>query len=136
MTARQATVVVHGCAGCPLLDRPASRCAHPDGGPGGLAPIPDEPPGGCPLRDLPVAIRIAERAVTPAQEIGERIRTLRQHQRLRVIDVARASGLTGSNLARIESGRYASGNRGPTLDTLIRIATALDVSVSELVEGL
>ncbi|WP_432247725.1 helix-turn-helix domain-containing protein [Streptomyces sanyensis] len=60
--------------------------------------------------------------------IGDRIRRVREHHNLSQVDVCGRSGIDVASYSRIEQG-HAS----PKLDTLIRIALAIDVPVADLV---
>ncbi|KOG21824.1 helix-turn-helix domain-containing protein [Streptomyces viridochromogenes] len=60
--------------------------------------------------------------------IGERIRAARLHANLSQEKLAELAGMDRQTINRIEQG-HAS----PTLDTLIRIAVALDVPLAGLV---
>jgi transcriptional regulator with XRE-family HTH domain len=64
-------------------------------------------------------------------ELAQRIRSLRLDHRLTLEEVASRAGLTRSWLSKVENFRVT-----PSLPALGKIAGALDVSVSELVEGL
>ncbi len=64
-------------------------------------------------------------------ELAQRIRSLRLDRRLTLEAVALHTGLTRSWLSKVENFRLT-----PSLPALGKIAEALDVSVSELVEGL
>jgi len=62
--------------------------------------------------------------------IGKNIREAREEQGLIVSEVARRAGLTISGVTSIETGRVSN----PTIDTLVRIARALDVEPAELLK--
>ncbi len=64
-------------------------------------------------------------------ELAQRIKARRLEQRLTIEDVAAQAGLTRSWLSKVENFRVT-----PSLPALGKIAIALDVSVSELLEGL
>ncbi|WP_329215346.1 helix-turn-helix domain-containing protein [Streptomyces sp. NBC_01485] len=61
--------------------------------------------------------------------IGDRIRTERMHQNLTQERLHLAAGISRWSLQEIEAGR-----NNPTLETLLRIARALDVSLADLVQ--
>lgn len=63
--------------------------------------------------------------------VGARISLLRDRRGLSVEQLARLVGLGSSELTAVESGR-----RGVTFECLIDIANALEVSASELVDGM
>ena len=64
------------------------------------------------------------------EQIHARIRTLRRLQKRTLKDVAAQCGFTESLLSKIESGKTT-----PPLATLARIATALGVGLSDLIDG-
>ncbi|MEV5986206.1 helix-turn-helix transcriptional regulator [Streptomyces sp. NPDC052051] len=59
--------------------------------------------------------------------MGPRLRTARERRGSTLTDVSRATGISPSTLSRIETGR-----RKPTLEVLLRLAKAYDVSLDEL----
>jgi len=59
--------------------------------------------------------------------IGSRIRELRETKGLTITDVAQRAGMERPNLSRLEHGRHL-----PSLDTLERIAEALEVPIAAL----
>ena len=63
-----------------------------------------------------------------AKQLGRRLRELRTARRLRLSDVAQASGLSVSFLSQVEQGQSDI-----SVGRLMRIAHALDVRVTELV---
>ncbi len=60
--------------------------------------------------------------------IGERVRAERKKRNLTLAAVSSRTGIKVPNLSRLESGKHT-----PSLDTLDRVATALDVPVAVLV---
>lgn len=77
---------------------------------------------------------IAETAPTMdeyAERIGARVRALREAAGLTQGELARRTGIHRPNIARIESGRHM-----PSLDTVVRIARALDVQPSAILSVL
>lgn len=64
-------------------------------------------------------------------ELAQRIKARRLDQRLTIEDVAAQAGLTRSWLSKVENFRVT-----PSLPALGKIAIALDVSVSDLLDGL
>ena len=62
---------------------------------------------------------------------GERIRKLRRARSWRQIDLAEQSGVHEVHISDLERG-----TREPGFRTLSKIASALDVSLSELLKGL
>jgi DNA-binding XRE family transcriptional regulator len=59
--------------------------------------------------------------------VGAKIRALRVASHRAASDVAAAAGMAPSNFARLEAGRHR-----PRIDTLVRIAAALDVPLARL----
>jgi DNA-binding XRE family transcriptional regulator len=64
-----------------------------------------------------------------ASTVGEKVRALRLASGRTAMEVAEAAGLARSNFARLEAGRHE-----PRLATLRRVAEALAVPLSTLVE--
>lgn len=67
-----------------------------------------------------------------ARLLGRRVTELRLAKGVTQAEVGRRTGIQRVNIARIENGR----RHVPTLDSLVRIARALDVKVSDIVEVL
>ncbi|MGP4005717.1 helix-turn-helix domain-containing protein [Streptomyces sp. 4N124] len=63
-----------------------------------------------------------------AQEVGERLRRLRQDGGLSLSELARRSGVGKGTLSELETGR-----RNPTLETLYALTTALEAPLSTVV---
>lgn len=63
-----------------------------------------------------------------ALRIGRRVREFREGKDLTTYEVARRSGIHRPNISRIENGKHV-----PTLDTLMRLAQALGISVAGVV---
>jgi transcriptional regulator with XRE-family HTH domain len=63
----------------------------------------------------------------PTNDIGTRIRSARKAAQLSCEELGHKAGTTGSTIYRIETGR-----RNPRNSTVVAIATALDVDVTEL----
>lgn len=61
-------------------------------------------------------------------QVGQSIRHLRNQKGLSLRELARRAGVDHSNLGKIERGTGSS----PTLDTLEKIAKALNVTLSEM----
>lgn len=66
-----------------------------------------------------------------ARLLGDRVRSLRQRTGRTQMDFALYSGINQTHLGRIERGE---GN--PSLETLVRLADALQVDIAELVGGI
>jgi transcriptional regulator with XRE-family HTH domain len=64
------------------------------------------------------------------QNLGLYVATARQERRLSQLELANHCGLAQAQISYFESGR-----RRPTLDQLLRIARALDVSIQKLIGG-
>ncbi len=62
------------------------------------------------------------------ERIGSRLREARKMRELTVAELARRAGMKRPNLSRLEHGRHR-----PSLDTLERLAEALDIPVARLV---
>lgn len=77
---------------------------------------------------MPSASPPPDWVLTHRRAVGERIRAVRLHANLTQEKVALASGIDRPSIVRIEAGQQS-----PTLDTLIRIAAAIGVPLSELV---
>jgi DNA-binding XRE family transcriptional regulator len=83
---------------------------------------------------LPPACRVArgkreysQREVEYQQQLGQRIKALRQAAGLIQDDFADAAGLERSYIPKLEAGQY-----DPRLSTLTRVARALKMDVSDL----
>ncbi len=63
-----------------------------------------------------------------AKRIGARVRAAREREGLTVSELAMRAGMKRPNVSRLEHGRHE-----PSLDTLERIAKALDTPVAQLV---
>jgi putative transcriptional regulator len=63
------------------------------------------------------------------KEIGKNISTIRRKKGLTQLDLASACGMETNSLGRIENGRT-----NPTVKTLLKLAKALDVKLTELVK--
>jgi transcriptional regulator with XRE-family HTH domain len=63
-----------------------------------------------------------------AQEVGERLRRLRQDRGLSLSELARRSGVGKGTLSELETGQ-----RNPTLETLYALTTALEAPLSTVV---
>ncbi|HEX5413791.1 MAG TPA: helix-turn-helix transcriptional regulator [Terriglobia bacterium] len=66
--------------------------------------------------------------MSPGLIINDRIKAIRERKRLSASELARMAGVNPSEISQIESGR----KRSPRLDTVQRIARALDVSIDYL----
>lgn len=65
-----------------------------------------------------------------SQQVGKKIRELREARGSTQVQLARAAGILRPNLSRIEAGKHR-----PTLDTLERLAAALKIPVVDLIVG-
>ncbi len=66
----------------------------------------------------------------PYSKYGEVIRRLRKEKELTQEQLGEKAGLDPKSIIQIEAGK-----RNPTIKTLQKIASALDVSISKLLEG-
>ncbi len=62
--------------------------------------------------------------------VGPRLRAVRDRRQATLAQLSHASGISVSTLSRLESGR-----RKPTLELLLRLASAHEVPVDELISG-
>lgn len=69
--------------------------------------------------------------MTIEKQMGMRIRFLRKQRRLSIEDLALEAEINKNYLSDLERG-----TRNPSLKVLARIATALKISMSELVKGI
>jgi transcriptional regulator with XRE-family HTH domain len=65
------------------------------------------------------------------KRIGENIRAIRLHNKISQVDLAAACNFEKGNMRRIEAGRT-----NPTVMTLRKIASALDVPIIDFFAGL
>ncbi len=61
--------------------------------------------------------------------LSKNIKKLRKQHNLSQEELAKKAGITYSTLIKIESGA----NKNPTIKTLMKIATALDVGIDKLI---
>lgn len=66
----------------------------------------------------------------PRQMLGRRVQALRTARQWRQEDLALATGLHRTYIGSVERGE-----RNVSLDNLVRIARALDITVAELLQG-
>jgi len=66
--------------------------------------------------------------MTTAQELGTRLRQLRKARQLTLNNLATLSGVAVSTISKIENGALS-----PTLDKVLRLASGLDLSISQLI---
>ena len=67
--------------------------------------------------------------MTPGERVAKRLKTLRRRRGLTQQALAAKAGLSRTYLARLETAR-----QDPTLSTLVKLAKALGVPVSRLLE--
>ena len=65
------------------------------------------------------------------RSVGERLRLLRTSQKLTLVELAKASGVDLATISRIETGKMSG-----TLESHIRLATALGLKLTELYAGI
>lgn len=63
--------------------------------------------------------------------LSENLKTIRKKQKISQKSLAQSSGVSYSMVSKLESGEQ----KNPSLDTLDKIATALNVTVSQLMDG-
>ena len=63
--------------------------------------------------------------------LSENLKTIRKKQKISQRKLATASGISYSMVSKLESGEQ----KNPSLETLEKIATALNVTVSQLMDG-
>lgn len=66
-----------------------------------------------------------------AKTLGARLRALRKSQRVTLVELAKASGVDAATISRVETGKMTG-----TLESHIRLATALGVKVTDLYAGI
>ena len=66
-----------------------------------------------------------------ARNVGARLRFLRKSQKVRLVELAKASGVDAATISRIETGKMSG-----TLESHIRLATALGLKVTDLYAGI
>ena len=66
-----------------------------------------------------------------AKSVGARLRFLRKSQKVRLVELARASGVDAATISRIETGKMSG-----TLESHINLATALGLKVTDLYAGI
>jgi transcriptional regulator with XRE-family HTH domain len=71
----------------------------------------------------------SDRVLQRRRAVGERIRQVRLHRNLTQERLAEFAGMDRQAINRLENGHTS-----PMLDTLIRLADALDVDLAELVQ--
>ena len=66
-----------------------------------------------------------------AKAVGARLRFLRKSQKVRLVELAKASGVDAATISRIETGRMNG-----TLESHMRLATALGLKLTDLYAGI
>ncbi|MGL4731517.1 MAG: helix-turn-helix domain-containing protein [Clostridium sp.] len=64
------------------------------------------------------------------QNLGTRIKEIRETKNMSIYQLANISGLSDSHLGRIENGKRDN----PGINTVIKIAEALNITVEDLIE--
>ena len=98
---------------------------------------PRRPPGSVPApgkftaaKKAPTAVRVAaDRADSPAIDLGRTARRLRESQNLTLADVAGRANISSAMLSRLETGRVS-----PSLETIVALSQALGVTASVLMQ--
>ena len=75
--------------------------------------------------------RVTTLADHAAKSIGARLRSLRRAQKVRLVELAKASGVDTATISRIETGKMSG-----TLESHIKLATALGYKLTELYAGI
>ncbi len=66
-----------------------------------------------------------------AEEIGRRVRSARQHRKISLEDLGHLSEVNWTTIGKIERGASS-----PTVESLVRIADALEIDAGTLISGL
>jgi len=81
------------------------------------------------------ASRSRKRAELPAAQtaktVGARLRALRKSQKITLVELAKSSGVDAATISRMETGKMAG-----TLESHLKLATALGVKLTELYAGI
>jgi len=64
------------------------------------------------------------------KNLAKNIKKLRKKLKLSQEELAKKAGITYSTLIKIESGA----NKNPTLDTIVKISTALETKIDDLIK--
>src|SRR3977135_1175707 len=80
-------------------------------------------------RATPSVRKSAERAASPAIDLGRTARRLRESQNLTLADVAGRANISSAMLSRLETGRVS-----PSLETIVALSHALGVTASVLMQ--
>ena len=75
--------------------------------------------------------RAMPQADQAARSVGARLRFLRKSQKVRLVELAKASGVDAATISRIETGKMSG-----TLESHIKLATALGYKVTDLYAGI
>ena len=75
--------------------------------------------------------RAVPRSEGAVKNVGARLRRLRQSQRVTLMELAKASGVDAATISRIETGKMSG-----TLESHIKLSTALGVKLTELYAGI
>lgn len=67
------------------------------------------------------------RAAAWRESIGQVLRTAREHQELRLVDVAARAGVSAQYLSEVERGR-----KEPSSEVLLAVTAALDLTLADL----
>lgn len=65
--------------------------------------------------------------IVSTEQLGARVRELRQHRRLTQAALAEAADLASDTIARLEHARFS-----PSFDTLLKVADGLGITIIEL----
>ena len=75
--------------------------------------------------------RVIPAADQAAKHIGARLRMLRKSQDVTLVELAKASGVDAATISRIETGKMSG-----TLESHIKLATALGLKITDLYAGI
>jgi quercetin dioxygenase-like cupin family protein/DNA-binding XRE family transcriptional regulator len=83
------------------------------------------------VKDPKVQRRAVPLADQAAKTVGTRLRFLRRAQKVTLVELAKASGVDAGTISRIETGKMSG-----TLESHIKLATALGLKLTELYAGI
>jgi len=83
------------------------------------------------LRARPAGRPSVPAAEQAARNVGARLRLLRKRQKVTLVELAKASGVDAATISRIETGKMSG-----TLESHIRLASALGLKVTDLYAGI
>lgn len=92
--------------------------------------------GAHPLMQIGKEAILPERGLMLLQEIGKRLRELREARNLKMREAADMIGISHTHLDTLEKGRHPRTGKpvSPTLDTLVKISEGYAISLRELLQ--